>query len=298
MPRSLTLMFVAGLLLGASTLARPGRNHPADAGRRGQGRACAARASTVFDGATRSEFDVEILGVLENVVGPRRSLILARLSGNRLAETGVMQGMSGSPVYVDGRLIGAVSYSLGAFSKEPIAGITPIAEMIDATDPSAAARPRPRGRRRSRCGGRRRSDDFVAALRETFSAPPPRRHRSGAQLAGVRRCRRSPGVPAGAMLAADRHAVHDVGLLGRNAGVLGSCSPASGFARPARLAGDGRRRRRPSAGAARAGRCRRRQPHQRRSRVRRHRHGHARRRLARLRLRSSRSSISGRPSSR
>ena len=88
---------------------------------------------TVFDGETRSEFQVEILGTLPNSVGPRRHLILARLSGNRLAETGVMQGMSGSPVYIDGKLIGAVSYSLGAFSKEPIAGITPIADMIDAT---------------------------------------------------------------------------------------------------------------------------------------------------------------------
>ena len=89
---------------------------------------------SVFAGDTRSEFQVEILGTLPNAVGPRRHLILARLSGQRLAETGVMQGMSGSPVYIDGRLIGAVSYSLGAFSKEPIAGITPIADMIDATD--------------------------------------------------------------------------------------------------------------------------------------------------------------------
>src|SRR5690606_28158211 len=70
---------------------------------------------------------------IENVMGPRRSLILARLEGGPLATTGVIAGMSGSPVYVDGRLIGAVSYSLGAFSKEPIAGITPIAEMVDAT---------------------------------------------------------------------------------------------------------------------------------------------------------------------
>ena len=89
---------------------------------------------SVFQGETRSEFQVEILGTLPNAVGPRRHLILARLSGQRLADTGVMQGMSGSPVYIDGRLVGAVSYSLGAFSKEPIAGITPIADMIDATD--------------------------------------------------------------------------------------------------------------------------------------------------------------------
>ena len=89
---------------------------------------------TVFDGDTRSEFQVQILGTLPNAIGPRRHLILARLSGHRLADTGVMQGMSGSPVYIGGKLIGAVSYSLGAFSKEPIAGITPIADMIDATN--------------------------------------------------------------------------------------------------------------------------------------------------------------------
>src|SRR5262249_8734737 len=61
-----------------------------------------------------------------------RNLILARLEGGPLANTGVIAGMSGSPVYIDGRMIGAVAYSLGAFSKEPIAGITPIAEMTDA----------------------------------------------------------------------------------------------------------------------------------------------------------------------
>jgi hypothetical protein len=88
---------------------------------------------TVFDGTQVTEFKVNILGVLENVIGTRRNLILARLEGGPLANTGVIAGMSGSPVYVDGRLIGAVSYSLGQFSKEPIAGITPIAEMTDAT---------------------------------------------------------------------------------------------------------------------------------------------------------------------
>src|SRR3954469_15306180 len=88
---------------------------------------------TVFEGTRVEEFRVNILGVLENVIGTRRNLILARLEGGPLANTGVIAGMSGSPVYVDGRLIGAVSYALGQFSKEPIAGITPIAEMTDAT---------------------------------------------------------------------------------------------------------------------------------------------------------------------
>lgn len=99
---------------------------------------------TVFSGTTLEDFQVEVLGVLRNVIGPKRSLILARLSGGPLSETGVIAGMSGSPVYVDGRLMGAVSYALGQFSTEPIAGITPIAEMLDAaTIPASAPGSRP-----------------------------------------------------------------------------------------------------------------------------------------------------------
>ncbi len=99
---------------------------------------------TVFEGATREPFRAHVLGVMENVLGPRLSLILVRLEGGPLAQTGVIAGMSGSPVYIDGRLVGAVSYSLGSFSKEPIAGITPISEMIDIARLSAT---RPPGRR-------------------------------------------------------------------------------------------------------------------------------------------------------
>jgi len=95
---------------------------------------------TVFDGDHVEDFKVHIIGVLRNIIGPRRNLVLARLEGGPLADTGVIAGMSGSPVYIDGRLVGAVSYSLGMFTKEPIAGITPIDEMVDATARSA---PRP-----------------------------------------------------------------------------------------------------------------------------------------------------------
>src|ERR1700746_3110375 len=84
------------------------------AGQRGIGR-------TVFSGTRVEEFQVEILGVLENL-GPRESIILARLKGGPLAATGVMQGMSGSPVYIDGKLVGAVALSF-PLSKEAIAGI-------------------------------------------------------------------------------------------------------------------------------------------------------------------------------
>src|SRR3990170_2075544 len=69
---------------------------------------------TVFEGTRVEEFKVNILGVLENVIGTRRNLILARLEGGPLANTGVIAGMSGSHVYIDGRLIGAVSYPPGA----------------------------------------------------------------------------------------------------------------------------------------------------------------------------------------
>ena len=95
---------------------------------------------TVFSGTQLEDFKVHVLGVMRNVIGPKRSLILARLEGGPLAKTGVIAGMSGSPVYVDGRLMGAVSYALGQFSTEPIAGITPIAEMIDATALTTPAR--------------------------------------------------------------------------------------------------------------------------------------------------------------
>src|SRR5215831_12720472 len=88
---------------------------------------------TVFDGVHVEEFKAHIIGVLENVIGTHRNLILAKLEGGPLANTGVIAGMSGSPVFIDGRLVGAVSYALGAFAKEPIAGITPIAEMTDST---------------------------------------------------------------------------------------------------------------------------------------------------------------------
>jgi hypothetical protein len=87
-------------------------------------------ARTVFAGAQPEEFGVEVLGVLPGFPGPHKSAIIARLSGNNVDKTGVFAGMSGSPVYIDGRLVGAIAFSF-PFSKEPIAGITPIKEMID-----------------------------------------------------------------------------------------------------------------------------------------------------------------------
>ncbi|MDQ2842013.1 MAG: hypothetical protein M3Y72_13425, partial [Acidobacteriota bacterium] len=96
---------------------------------------------TVFSGDRIEQFQVDILGVLANA-GPKQSIILARLSGGPLAETGIMQGMSGSPVYIDGKLLGAVALGF-PFSKEPIAGIQPIESMLeDSTfSPTISARP-------------------------------------------------------------------------------------------------------------------------------------------------------------
>ena len=91
---------------------------------------------TVFSGDRIEEFQVEILGVLENI-GPKQSLILGRLSGGPLAKTGVMQGMSGSPVYIDGRLVGAVAMAF-PFANEAIAGIRPIEEMLRVSSGPAA----------------------------------------------------------------------------------------------------------------------------------------------------------------
>lgn len=87
-------------------------------------------ARTVFSGAEPEEFGVEILGVLPGFPGPRQSAIIARLSGAQVQKTSVFAGMSGSPVYIDGRLAGAIAFSF-PFAKEPICGITPIQEMLD-----------------------------------------------------------------------------------------------------------------------------------------------------------------------
>jgi len=88
-------------------------------------------AYTVFEGTTPEAMEVEILGVLHNMAGPKSDVILARLHGKKVEYTGVVAGMSGSPVYIDGQLVGAIAYRIGEFSKEPIAGITPAGAMLE-----------------------------------------------------------------------------------------------------------------------------------------------------------------------
>jgi SpoIVB peptidase S55 len=97
-------------------------------------------ARTVFSGAESQEFSVEILGILPGIPVPRQSAIIARLGGSNIERTGVFAGMSGSPVYIDGRLVGAIAFSF-PFAKEPIAGITPIKSMIDIFEKGSSPEP-------------------------------------------------------------------------------------------------------------------------------------------------------------
>jgi hypothetical protein len=102
-------------------------------------------ALTVFQGTKPESMDVVVLGILRNVNGPKGDIILVRLSGTKPEYTGVVAGMSGSPVYFDGKLAGALAFRIGEFSKEPIAGVTPIADMleIDALDRRPGEAPAP-----------------------------------------------------------------------------------------------------------------------------------------------------------
>ncbi len=91
-------------------------------------------AYTVFQGTQPEPMEVEILGVLRDVNGPKSDIILVRLRGEKPEYSGVVAGMSGSPVYVDGKLLGALAFRIGQFSKEPIAGVTPIADMLEISE--------------------------------------------------------------------------------------------------------------------------------------------------------------------
>jgi hypothetical protein len=87
-------------------------------------------AYTIFAGDQVEKFDLEVIGVMPNFLGPRQSIILVQLKGPKVERTGVVAGMSGSPVYLNGKLAGALSLKLGIFTKDPIAGVTPIEDVI------------------------------------------------------------------------------------------------------------------------------------------------------------------------
>src|SRR3982074_2697912 len=87
-------------------------------------------ALTIFAGDQIEKFDLVVIGVMPNFLGPKESVILVQLLGPKVEHTGVVAGMSGSPVYFDGKLAGALSLKLGIFTKEPLAGVTPIENML------------------------------------------------------------------------------------------------------------------------------------------------------------------------
>ncbi|HTR47247.1 MAG TPA: hypothetical protein VMM16_07695 [Verrucomicrobiae bacterium] len=97
---------------------------------------------TIFEGDQVEKIDLEVIGVLHNAVGPKLDVILVRLLGDRVQQTGVVAGMSGSPVYIDGKLAGALALKLGSFTKEAIGGVTPIADMIEVEQSSASPAPK------------------------------------------------------------------------------------------------------------------------------------------------------------
>ncbi len=105
------------------------------------------KAWTVFRGTQAEPFDVEILGILPGGVGPKQDLIIGKISGGEADRTQVFAGMSGSPVYIDGKLVGAISYSF-PFSKEAICGITPIEQMITIFEKNLNEIPRVRNPRK------------------------------------------------------------------------------------------------------------------------------------------------------
>src|SRR6195256_443489 len=87
-------------------------------------------AYTIFAGDKVEKFDLVVIGVMPNYLGPKESIILVQLLGPKVEHTGVVAGMSGSPVYFEGKLAGALSLKLGQFTKEPLAGVTPIENIL------------------------------------------------------------------------------------------------------------------------------------------------------------------------
>ena len=128
-------------------------------------------AYTVFQGTKPEPMEVEVLGILKNANGPKGDVILVRLGGAKAEYTGVVAGMSGSPVYLDGKLAGAVAFRIGEFSKEPIAGVTPIAEMLEisALDRTPAAVPVDSQNRRACLPAKSPAPESAARIRSRIS---------------------------------------------------------------------------------------------------------------------------------
>jgi hypothetical protein len=132
-------------------------------------------ARTVFRGSESEEFNVEILGIVPGAIGPKQDMIIGRLSGGGADRTAVFAGMSGSPVYIDGRLLGAISYSF-PFSKEPICGITPIEQMISIFEENIDSRTRAR---------EPRTISFAELAATNWKPELPRGSRTAASILGA-----------------------------------------------------------------------------------------------------------------
>ncbi len=161
---SVTLLLAAGLA-PAAELTPPKAGKPPIMALKDVKPGMQGIAWTVFQGMTPEPVPIDIIGVWKNAMGPRQDVIVAKMGG-KAKETGVAGGMSGSPVYIDGKLIGAVALRLSQFSPDAICGITPIETMLEIQDldssiPSDARTPdkaagtrsplRPRPRCRASC---------------------------------------------------------------------------------------------------------------------------------------------------
>jgi hypothetical protein len=125
---------------------------------------------SVFSGTEPEQFGVEILGVLPGFPAPRQTAIIARLTGANVEKTGVFAGMSGSPVFIDNKLVGAIAFSF-PFSKEPIAGITPIQQMIDVFEKGSASETQRPKEPRAVSFAQLASTDWKASLPKPSSGP-------------------------------------------------------------------------------------------------------------------------------
>ncbi len=187
---------------------------------------------TVMVGTELEQFGVEVLGVMKDV-SPGRDMILARLSGCNLEHAGIIQGMSGSPVYIDGKLVGAVAFAW-EFAKDPIAGITPFEQMVAyvrANDRRIAAESRPAEPERPEKGGVRTAgvrldpetlgdrDQPLPAIAEPGNGPTAV---SGGGLAGMK--------PIATPMAASGFTPRSLAMLAERLGPVGLAPTAGGSA--------------------------------------------------------------------
>lgn len=137
LPRALVLAFAITCCLALTPNASAQSNEilPLDQVRQGM----QGYAYTIFAGDQIEKFDLEVIGVMPNFLGPRQSIILVQLKGPKVEHTGVVAGMSGSPVYLEGKLAGALSLKLGVFTKEAIAGVTPIEDVLHSAQDNASS---------------------------------------------------------------------------------------------------------------------------------------------------------------